>query len=215
MTVLCWAKLPESIDICEIGRKVRLAFPNPQNQEYINDIEARGHADSVAQSLCALLLLSEAFKELEGQISELLVLKRAENGKPYLENSSLCFSISHSHKYVVCALSDESDLGVDVETSPVADEKAKKLAERFFNEEEKLRVTDNPQVFNRIWSEKEATAKFLGIPLGEYLAQARGSVPVSDKLSSTELICVDVDKTSVIVCKENGDGEIKLINKKL
>ena len=215
MTVLCWAKLPEGIDEYELGRKVRLAFPNSQNQEYINAIEAKGCADSIAESLCALLLLSEAVREFEGQAPKELVLRRAESGKPYLENSSLYFSISHSHKLVVCALSDEGELGVDVETSAIDDEKAVKLSERFFNQQEKRLVTDDPKIFNRIWSEKEATAKFFGIPLGAYLAQEKEPVPSEDKLANTELTAIEIDGASVIVCREKGDVEIKLINKKL
>ena len=98
-----------------------------------------------------------------------LVLARGERGKPYFLNSPLKFNLSHSRGFVACALSDSEEVGVDIESALLPDDRVKKIAERFFNDADKKTVEDDPSGFARLWSEKEAKSKFFGVNLAEFL----------------------------------------------
>lgn len=68
-----------------------------------------------------------------------------EGGKPYFEGDPIYFSLSHSGKYAVCAISD-SPIGVDIEEKK---ELPKRIKGRFAND-----------VFE--WTKKEAKGKLTG-----------------------------------------------------
>lgn len=91
-------------------------------------------------------------------------IKYGKNGKPYLSESRVCFNISHSGEYVVCAISDEVEiLGVDIEkhkTINIFD---------FYNiwtkEEWKLIQEEDISTFYKFWTRKEAVIKAEGTGL--------------------------------------------------
>ncbi len=95
-------------------------------------------------------------------------------GKPYTDG--LEFNLSHTAGFVACAVSDESEVGVDVERVDRKVE-AVSIARRFFADEE-VRQIDLPDearardAFFRIWTLKEAYVKALGrgfdLPLKEF-----------------------------------------------
>ncbi|MDD6800594.1 MAG: hypothetical protein PUE85_09300 [Firmicutes bacterium] len=60
-------------------------------------------------------LLGEALRELFGLELSQLEVKRSEKGKPYIEKKGVYFSLSHAKEYAVCAVSDEGEIGVDIE----------------------------------------------------------------------------------------------------
>ncbi len=67
------------------------------------------------QSLGVELLLCYAMHQ-EFETTEFpLVYKRNGNGKPYFENNEIYFSLSHSGRYVACAVSN-MPIGVDLQT---------------------------------------------------------------------------------------------------
>ena len=94
-----------------------------------------------------------------------LVMDYGENGKPYLREYPLFFNLSHSGKYVACAVSD-SEIGADIQKC--TDANATRIAERFFSEEENraLRTCNTEEerrrLFFRLWVRKEAYGKLLG-----------------------------------------------------
>ena len=120
-------------------------------------------------SLGAGLLLQKA---LPG--ADLSAVLTGENGKPYLKDAGVSFSLSHAGAYALCAVGPE-ELGCDIE-------KIRPLhagvAERFFHPEELALLRAEPdaavreRLFFRLWTLKEsyikATGKGLSQPLGSF-----------------------------------------------
>ena len=92
----------------------------------------------------------------------------APRGKPYFEDSTLHFSISHTKNHAFCVLSSHP-VGID------AEEKDRRvdlrLAEKILSTEERTHfdLADHPQdVLLRFWVLKEAAAKLTGEGLRGY-----------------------------------------------
>ncbi len=93
-----------------------------------------------------------------------VLVEKTKEGKPYLKDFSVFLSISHTENLCLIALS-KSPIGIDVEKVKSID--WMKISNRFFNKEESNYLMDecSPNTFFRMWTEKEAYAKLLGIPL--------------------------------------------------
>lgn len=109
-------------------------------------------------------------------------VKRTENGKPYIENSDYCFSISHSETLAVCALrckfenydlpediftifeDGEGEVGIDVQISPNETDfdRLNKISQRYFNKE-----FSSAKDFIYHWTKTEALCKYKGAVLAE------------------------------------------------
>ena len=123
--------------------------------ENMTSLQRRDLEHRVAYDLL-FRLLSSTFG-----ISKPNILKN-ENGKPYLENDGVHFSISHTKGLAVCVVAD-TPVGVDCEklTSRTPEE-IKKFANRFFvkNEIDLLEAGGySPLDFYKVWTAKEATIK--------------------------------------------------------
>ena len=157
----------------ELEKSVRSAFPAKKNENFLDGITARKNSESVADSLTALLLLSKLLGKIGTDVDS-LVLCRDKNGRPYFENSSLDFSVTHSHGVVAVALSDSGRVGIDVESSNMTPERAEKLAERYLSKEEASSLS-SVEDFLRVWTEREAYVKQSGTPLADALKNGIGS----------------------------------------
>lgn len=124
-----------------------------------------------------LLIKNIIYEKLKIQHEKIIISKNAY-GKPYITNKrNFHFNISHSGKWVVCAVG-EKPVGIDIELiGKINLETAEKIAERFFSREEYedifLRENKNPLTyFYEIWTLKEsfikATGKGLAIPLNSF-----------------------------------------------
>lgn len=91
-----------------------------------------------------------------------LRFRTGKNGKPYVENVKIQFSVSHSGNIAVCALSDKQ-VGIDVEQIRDANVN---VARRMFTTDEQTYVFEKwnmvKQRFFEIWTRKEAYVKMLG-----------------------------------------------------
>ncbi len=81
-----------------------------------------------------------------------------KNGKPYIENSELYISISHSFDMVFAAVS-EKPIGVDIER--IKDINFS-VAKKFANDEELEYIGSDLKRFYEIWTAKEAYYKMTG-----------------------------------------------------
>lgn len=107
-------------------------------------------------------------------------LEKAEGGKPYLVGlaEQVCFNLSHSGEYVVCAFSDR-ETGVDIER--IGRERMN-VARRFFHREEiraleEAGAEERKELFFKYWSVKESFLKYKGTGLSCPLS----SFAVSDR----------------------------------
>ncbi|MDE7082467.1 MAG: 4'-phosphopantetheinyl transferase superfamily protein [Clostridia bacterium] len=85
-------------------------------------------------------------------------VKTEENGKPYVDGNPVYFSISHSGKVAVIALSN-SPVGVDVEL--FKRRKFESIVSRF-TDREKSEINVDFNAFLRNWTAKEAFVKMNG-----------------------------------------------------
>lgn len=90
-------------------------------------------------------------------------------GKPYLRDyPNVQFNISHSGQFVACAVSDRP-IGVDIqEIVPYH----RDVAKRVFSPEKLLQIESGPDPsveFTKLWTQKEAYLKMLGIGLFDSL----------------------------------------------
>ncbi|WP_424354849.1 4'-phosphopantetheinyl transferase family protein [Methanobacterium sp. MBAC-LM] len=103
-----------------------------------------------------------------------------EYGKPYLKNySDIHFNLSHSEKYVACAVSD-SPVGVDIEYVQDID---LSLAKYFFYGTEYEHILNNnnqKKAFFELWVLKESYMKMTG--LGFRLALDEFCIQISDQI---------------------------------
>lgn len=88
-------------------------------------------------------------------------IKFINNGKPVIDN--LFFNISHSEKYVICAVADKA-IGADIEEISEYNEN---IPKRFFSKNECEYLSKQPEAnkskeFFRIWTIKESYIKMTG-----------------------------------------------------
>jgi len=92
-------------------------------------------------------------------------LRYTANHQPYLEDPDIRFSISHSDDLIVCAVSGEASVGIDVEKiKPVKLSLVRAyLDEQSWND---ILDADDPEtVFFRHWTTREAVIKASGLGL--------------------------------------------------
>lgn len=109
---------------------------------------------------CGMLLLEKAFSYIGKSFSENNIVKSA-NGKPYLSDNSLYFSISHCDGLAVCALS-ETPIGVDCESIRRT---SNAVMKRCYGDSETsyvLTSADRDNAFSRLWTLKESYVKMTG-----------------------------------------------------
>lgn len=104
-------------------------------------------------------LINQAAKELCG-VDTPTVLRTPE-GKPYFKDLPLCFSVSHSEKLVVLAVS-EREIGADIQFMAP---RSTDVAKRYFTKAECDYVDGDLTRFYEIWTKKEAYGKWKGCGL--------------------------------------------------
>lgn len=92
-----------------------------------------------------------------------------ENGRPYFEERTCDFSITHTQNHVFCALTDGEDssirIGIDAEDLGRPDfSNLDEMTARWFSESEQKVFLASPtkETFLRIWTRKEAYSKYIG-----------------------------------------------------
>ena len=112
------------------------------------------------------LLLARLYREETGE--DLPSIAVTERGKPYFEDSSLHFSISHTKRHAFCVLSHEK-VGIDAEEKDRSIDL--RLADKILSPTEKQQfdaAEDKRLALLRFWVLKEAAAKATGEGLRGY-----------------------------------------------
>ena len=124
-------------------------------------IRSLPHPNRQRESLCAEWLVRTMLEEYTGRPAESFPILRAPHGKPYTPDGPE-FNLSHSGKWLVCAVGDQP-LGVDIEAIKPRN---LRIAERFFTQrEQEFLAPDQEDAllrFLQIWTAKEAYFKALG-----------------------------------------------------
>ena len=108
-------------------------------------------------------VLNLIIKDITGQAQQ---LNYTEHGKPYLENSEIEFSITHSGEIALIALTKKIPIGIDIEHVLTIQNKDELLVP-FFHEQEKLEIIginplESELAFYSCWTRKEAVLKAMG-----------------------------------------------------
>ena len=127
-------------------------------------------ADAFIARVVGTLLAEHAIK----QISPETVCenwKISAEGKPFIVNCPVQFSISHTNGIVAVAVSPSTPVGLDIEAiRPMRDG----FAARYFSEREQAEIassSDPDEALIRLWTAKEATGKYHGTGLGNKVAE--------------------------------------------
>ncbi len=129
---------------------------------YVPPVQDIAHPKKVLESTVGRYLIRQYVPHYNQE-----KLKVSQNGKPYLEDTELEFSLSHSFPYVALLVSDEP-VGVDLQ---VYSDKIVRIAPKFTSSEE-ADMTD-PTQLTVVWCLKEAAFKWYEKGNVEFLSQIK------------------------------------------
>jgi len=119
------------------------------------------------RSLAGQLLLMRGLQQLNLPL-RLSDLQLTEFQKPYF-NHPVSFNISHSGDFVICAISETAEVGIDIEAiRPIPLEDFTNLFTPF-EWQEVVDATDQLAAFYTLWTKKEAFLKVIGCGLSQPL----------------------------------------------
>jgi phosphopantetheinyl transferase len=116
-------------------------------------LQNAGKEKRVLEGLGSRFLLSEL---LNSKDFELIY---DEYNKPYLNGSQYKISISHSHQWLVIAISNAEEIGVDIE---LVRDKVERIKHKFATDEELEFAGNNHEKLTYLWAAKEAIYKAYG-----------------------------------------------------
>jgi len=140
--------------ITESEEELEKMSPIPSDE--MEEISLISNDSMRKQRLAVRALLSQLFDEK-------VYLSHHDNGKPYLENSAINISITHTEKYVAVILHDTEDVGIDIES---LDRDFKAVEQKALSDDE-LEDLENDEKKNEqlaiYWCAKEAIFKRLSM----------------------------------------------------
>lgn len=182
------------------------------------------HEDEYTRSVFAGLLLRYAFLNegnSEAQWQSIRIVQ-GKYGKPYIEGrDDFHYSISHSGKWVICAV-DDIPIGADIQ-----EQRSWRLntAKRFFSKEEYDRLAGiggydsvgQRELFYKMWTAKESCVKLTGRGIGagisRYVTDSSLRYIYDDENIFFNINIYDtIDNYIVCVCSEREDFPHSIAN---
>lgn len=147
-----------TLSYCDIFSINKIFSENRKLQNEFN--EFYGNYDSKKTSSRAFLLLN--LKAHGVHLNILNTIQYNQFGKPYFDAGNIRFNLSHCREILVCVISFNSDIGVDVE-----------FHEKNFNEKDfesvftsqEIDSIENSKSLYKLWTRKESLIKALGLNL--------------------------------------------------
>jgi 4'-phosphopantetheinyl transferase len=160
-------------------------------------------------SLSALSLLHRA-----GAVD---TLTYDDNGRPYFEERTCDFSITHTQNHVFCAILDGEDssahVGIDAEDINRPDlSNLDEMASRWFsqNEQKVFLASPTKETFLSIWTRKEAYVKYLGEGLR---ALSKIDTVALEREGNTHFFDYRIGDILISVCVPRGVNKIEMMEK--
>ena len=126
-------------------------------------------ADAFAARVAGTLLATYAMRQISPE-SVCDIWGTTAEGKPFIQDCPVAFSITHADGIVGVAASENHPVGLDIEkVHPMRDG----FAKRYFSEREQdeINAASNPdEALIRLWTAKEAVGKYNGTGLGADIA---------------------------------------------
>jgi 4'-phosphopantetheinyl transferase len=123
-------------------------------------------------SLMGRILLFRGILEIFNKDFQNKEIRYTKYNKPFFNDNSIHFNISHSGEIVICAITDQSEIGIDIEM--ISNIEIEDLKSQFTeNEWNRIMNSNNKQeAFFEYWAQKEAVIKSHGdgliIPLKSF-----------------------------------------------
>lgn len=159
------AALPENVSDARQLLSRAAVFFSEKSQPYFEAITQKKNDKAFIHSASGVALLGKMLSELKLPQKK-LTLRRLENGRPYIENASLDFNISHTDNAVMCAVTECGIIGCDIQSDRYySEEKLSSLAGFFMTDEQLAEFAvsnDKNAYFYRLWTVKEACLKCVG-----------------------------------------------------
>ncbi len=156
----------EKFDIKKLTGEEYRKWYSLMSIEKQNRVEKFRFTDDKKRSVAGEMLARKMLSQFCNKDPESFEFKLNEYGKPYICETDIHFNISHSGDFVVCAI-DTKPIGIDIEK--IRNYKPS-VAKKFCTDDEItfIEQSANPaEEFTRLWTKKEAYAKYLGTGLKE------------------------------------------------
>lgn len=130
--------------------------------DFQNKIKKFRRWQDAQSSLLGRIMLFKGIEELKKQNYDNREIIYTTYNKPYFEDRLVEFNISHSGEIVVCALSDEHQIGIDIElmTNIEIPDFKSQMTDREWNTLNDSH--DKTDAFFKYWTQKEAVIKAHG-----------------------------------------------------
>lgn len=162
-------------------------------------------------SLLGRVMLFKGIEEVKKQNYDNREIKYTTHNKPYFEDSLIEFNISHSGEIVVCALSDDDQMGIDIEviTNIELNDFKSQMTQK---EWRTVNDSQNQQeTFFKYWTQKEAVIKAhghgLSLPLKSFEI-SDNTTKINGQLFYLKEVQIDKNYKCYISSKTNMDEVI-------
>lgn len=165
-------------DYCD---KEYLHFYNQINKSKQTKINTLCDDNEKRRSILGEILLINLLKEQNIDYKE-IKFEKNKDGKPFIKNFNIFYSISHSNDYVICGISNK-EIGIDIEKIHPLNNK---MLNSFCNKEEKeyILADDKDKRFIEIFSLKEAYGKCYGFGIN-HIKEVHFKI-INNKIVSTD-----------------------------
>lgn len=134
---------------------------------------------------------------------------RSASGKP-LCDAPVCFSLSHTREYFFLAVS-EKEVGADAESLSRRGDFSAIISR--LPESERARALASPEEFLKLWTEREAVAKYLSAPVFSVFGKitlecgedTKRRVFLNGKELPVRLFSAEIAGHAVAICAENNE----------
>lgn len=129
-------------------------------------------------------------KKLLGNID----IQKHASGKPFILNENQFINWSHNDEYLVIALSQLGQIGVDIEVSHLPYDE--QLYGWILHKEEKRKL-EQGRLFSEVWTRKEAILKCTGEGISENMCELN-----SYKMMKMNVTSIYISELCISVCSE-------------
>lgn len=159
--------------------------------DFQNKIKRYRRWQDAQLSLLGRILLLKGINEIYNHDYQHKEIHYTKYNKPYFKDDFIQFNISHSGNIVVCAISDKSEIGIDIEM--ISDIEINDFKSQLTdNEMNKISLSNNKSdAFFEYWAQKEAVIKSHGhgltIPLKSFEILENAAIINNEKLYLQEI----------------------------
>jgi 4'-phosphopantetheinyl transferase len=136
-------------------------------------------------------------------------IKKGYRGKPYIEEATFHFNISHADGIIICAVS-ETEIGADAESIREVTDRVMKRCYSGSEIEYVNSCNDKNVAFTRLWTLKESYVKLTGEGVATDLKSVCfdliNNTAFSDNLSFSQLLLND--RYIISVCRSDTPGKV-------